>query len=210
MEKNNSIPLFNVLRAEKVLAEFSSKNIEGYYCPTREDAVKKVMEILPAGSVVSSGGSATLHELDLHCLLKQAGMNYLDPDDVQGAAAKAEMAHRAISADYYLMSANAISMSGEIVNLDGIGNRVAALGFGPKNVVLIAGMNKVTPDLESAIKRAKEYAAPLTLLLFKKDYASYDELMTAAEHSYSHLLVTSMSVFKGRIKVVLVGEDLGF
>lgn len=141
---------------------------------------------------------------------EKEGYNFLDPDDAKGGTAKAEVAHQAMSADYYLMSANAIAVTGEIVNLDGIGNRVAALGFGPKNVIIIAGLNKVTPSLEAAIERAKTIASPHTLLLFNQDYASYDNLREAAEKSYSHMVVTGTSVPKGRIKVLLVGENLGF
>jgi L-lactate utilization protein LutB len=201
---------FNALLVKKLIKEFAKRNIEGFYCETKEEAVKKVLEIIPKDSLVSCGGSATLHELGLQNELKNKGFNFLNPDDAQGGKAKENAAHQALNADYYLMSANAISASGEIVNLDGIGNRVAALSFGPKNVLIIAGINKVEPNLDTAILRAKTYAAPLTLLLFKQDYTSYDELCEAAEKAWSQLVITSMSTFKGRIKVILVGEDLGF
>jgi 2-methylisocitrate lyase-like PEP mutase family enzyme len=108
------------------------------------------------------------------------------------------------------MSANAISVTGELVNLDGIGNRTAALAFGPKKVIVIAGINKVAPTLEAAIQRAKNYAAPHTLMIFKQDYSSLDELSQVAESAYSHLLITGRATTKGRIHVILVGENLGF
>jgi L-lactate utilization protein LutB len=146
----------------------------------------------------------------LHQALKDAGYPFWDPDDVQGGAEKQRIAHQALGADVYLMSANAIALTGEIVSLDGIGNRVAALSFGPKMVILIAGMNKVEPTLEAAITRAKTKAAPLILLAFKQDYGSYEELAAAAENAYSQMVITRMSPFKGRLKVILVGEDLGY
>ncbi len=202
--------VYNALLAQKLIEEFEKRNMEGFYCATKEEALKKVLELIPQGSLVSCGGSATLNEMGVQVALNQGGYNFLDPNAVQGGKAKQEVAHQALSADYYLMSSNAISAAGELVNLDGIGNRVAALAFGPKNVIVIAGLNKVAPNLDAAILRAKTYAAPLTLLIFKRDYASWDELSKAAEGAYSHLVVTGMSTTKGRIKVILVGESLGF
>lgn len=134
----------------------------------------------------------------------------MDPDDAQGGTAKDKVAHQALGADYFLMSSNAISAVGELVNIDGYGNRVASLIFGPKNVIVVAGLNKVVPNLETAILRAKNYAAPLTMLIFKQDYPSFDELSRAAEGGCSQLVITSFSMTRGRIKVVLVGESLGF
>lgn len=202
--------IFNILLAQKLIGELGKRNIEAYYCEQRSEVLKKVIELIPAGSVISCGGSASLHELELHKSLKAEGYTFLDPEDVQGGLAKAKIAHQALDVDFYLMGVNAISVTGEIVNLDGIGNRAAALSFGPKNVILFAGLNKVVPDLESAILRAKNVAAPLTMLYFKQDYASYDELIEAADKAISQMVVTRMSVFKGRIKVILVGESLGF
>ena len=96
------------------------------------------------------------------------------------------------------------------MNIDGYGNRVASLIFGPKNVIVIAGLNKVVPNLDAAILRAKNYAAQMTLLIFKRGYSSFDELSKVAEGACSQLVITSMSTNKDRIKVLLVGECLGF
>ncbi|MEN6348717.1 MAG: lactate utilization protein [Syntrophomonas sp.] len=201
---------YNALLAQKLIEEWGKRNMEGFYCETKEDAVKKVLKLIPLGSTVSCGGSATLREIGLRAALKKERYKFLDPDDAQGGPAKEEIAHQALSADYYLMSSNAISATGELVNADGIGNRVASLIFGPKHVIVIAGMNKVEPNLDAAILRVKKYAAPLILLLFKQDYASFDELSEAADGAYSHLVITRMSTFKNRIKVILVGESLGY
>lgn len=201
---------YNALLAQKLIIELAKRNMEGFYCETKEDALKKILELIPKGSTVSCGGSATLHEMGLQASLKDKGYNFWDPDDAQGGLAKDKVAHQALGADYYLMSTNAISAAGELVNIDGYGNRVSALIFGPKNVVVVAGLNKVEPDLDSAILRAQKVAAPLTMLIFKQDYASLDELSLAAENACSQLVITSMSVTKGRIKVILVGESLGF
>ncbi len=201
---------YHALLTQKLLEELKKRNMEGFYCETKEDAVKKVLELIPKDSMVSCGGSATLHEIGLRAALKNGEYNFLDPDDAQGATAKDRVAHQALSADYYLMSSNAIAATGELVNIDGYGNRVASLIFGPKNVIVIAGVNKVEPNLDAAILRAKKYAAPITLLIFKKDYSTFDELSKAAEGACAQLVITGMSMTKGRIKVILVGESLGF
>ena len=201
---------YNTLLAQKLIEAFRKRNMEGLYCATKEDAVKKVLEMIPAGSVVSCGGSATLHETGLWDALKKEEYDFLDPLEAKDGAAKDAVAHQALGADYYLMSCNAISASGELVNTDGYGNRVSALIFGPKNVIVIAGMNKVTPDLDTAILRAKAVAAPMILLAFKQDYPSFDELTKAAEGACGQTVIMSMPAAKGRIKVILVGESLGF
>ena len=108
------------------------------------------------------------------------------------------------------MSSNAITESGELVNIDGYGNRTSALIFGPKHVIVIAGMNKVQPDIESAILRAKKTAAPLIVLKFKRDYETFEELSEAAQRACCQLVVTTGSMTKGRITVLLVGENLGY
>lgn len=164
----------------------------------------------PKDSMVSCGGSSTIHEIGLKVALKKEGYNFLDPDDVQGAMQKDKVAHQALSAEYYLMSSNAISTTGQLVNIDGYGNRVAALIFGPKNVIVIARLNKVEPNLDAAILRAKNYAAQNTMLIFNQSYSSFDELSKAAEGACSQLVITSMSMTKDRIKVILVGECLGY
>jgi L-lactate utilization protein LutB len=201
---------YNALLAQKLIGEFEKRNMEGFYCETKEDALNKVLEMIPKDSIVSCGGSATLHELGLQMALKNGKYNFLDPHVAQGAAAKDKVAHDALGADYYLMSSNAIAATGELVNIDGYGNRVASLIFGPKNVIVIAGLNKVAPTLDAAILRARTYAAPLTLTLFKRDYTSFEELSIAAEAACSQLVITGMSMTKHRIKVILVGESLGF
>lgn len=141
-------------------------------------------------------GSATLHEFGLRVALKNGRYNFLDPDDAQGAIAKDNVAYQALSADYYLMSSNAISATGELVNIDGYGNRVASLIFGPKNIIVIAGINKVEPNLDAAILRAKSYAAPITMLIFKRDYSSFDELSKVAEGACCQLIITNLSMTK--------------
>lgn len=122
-----------------------------------------------------------------------------------------KIAHQALNADYYLLSANAISITGEIVNLDGIGNRTSAFIYGPKTVIIVAGINKVEQNLETAILRAKTEVASLVVLRYcKSEITSYEELSEKANKAVCQEVITNGSVFKGRIKLVLVGENLGY
>ena len=201
---------YNALLSQKLMAEFAERNFEGYYCATKEEALKKALELIPKDAVVSCGGSATLYETGLIDALKNNGYNFLDPNGVTDAKEMDNIAHQALGADYFLMGANAITESGELVNADGYGNRVSALIFGPKNVIIIAGVNKVEPDLDAAILRVKRTAARMIILKFTKDNPGFDQVDKAAEAAVSQLVITSKSVVKGRIKVILVGESLGF
>jgi len=201
---------YYALLAQKVIENFEKRNIEGFYCKTKEEALKKVLEMIPKDSLVSWGGSLTLQEIGLKAALKNGGYNFIDPAEPQGAIEKEKAARQALSADVFLMSSNSIAVTGELVNMDGIGNRVAALCFGPKTVIIVAGLNKVAPNLDAAILRVKDYAAKMAVLAYKQDFPSYEVLSQAAEGGCSQLVITQKSMFKGRIKVILVGENLGF
>lgn len=203
--------IYNALLAGKVIKELKKRNIQGFYYETKEKAVEKVLEIIPKNSVISWGGSATLTEIGLIDLLKNGEYNVLDAHAGKDAAEMDKIAHQALNVDYYIMSANAISASGELVNADGIGNRTAALIYGPKNVIVIVGINKVEQNLDAAVLRVKTESAPLTVLKYNKsEIASFEELLDKAEIACSQLVITNMSTFKDRIKVIIIGESLGF
>jgi len=202
---------YNALLAKKAIKEFEKRNIQGFYCETKEEALKKALEIIPKKSSVSWGGSITIHEVGLPEALESGEYKILDASEGKGGAEMDRIAHEALSCDYYIMSANAIAMTGELVNSDGIGNRVSSLSYGPKNVIVIAGINKVEQNLDAAIFRLKTRAAPLVFLTYdKSDVPSFEELLKKSEGIGSQLLITTMSIFKDRIKVILVGESLGF
>ncbi|NLD48716.1 MAG: lactate utilization protein, partial [Clostridiaceae bacterium] len=164
---------YNALLAQKLIEEFEKRNIEGFYCKSKEEALKKVLEMIPKDSLVSWGGSLTLYEIGLKDALKNEGYNFIDPAEPQGSKEKEKAARQALLADYFFMSSNAIAATGELVNIDGIGNRVAALCFGPKNVIIVAGLNKVEPNLDAAVLRVKDCSAKMTVMLYKQDYSSY-------------------------------------
>ncbi|MDR2514194.1 MAG: lactate utilization protein [Christensenellaceae bacterium] len=201
-------PIYNRLLAEKTIENMAARNLQGFYCQTRGEALQKALELAPEGESVSFGGSEAVRELGLRAALR--GRRLLDPDEGVGGAEKEKIARQAMAADCYFMGANAIALSGELVNIDGYGNRVSALIFGPSRVVVIAGVNKIEQSLESAVFRAKTVAAQKTLLLFKKDYASFDELRLAADGARGQTVITERAALPGRIFVILVGEALGF
>lgn len=201
---------YNTLLAQKLISSFQKRNIEGYYCETKEDACKKALSLIPQGACVSCGGSATLEEIGLIDALRNESYHFLDPNGVEGSVQKDKIAHQALAADIYFMSTNAITEEGELVNADGYGNRVSALIFGPKNVIVIAGLNKVEPTIDTAILRVKKQAARMILLKFKNDYPSIEALDKVAEGAAGQLVITNNSASKGRIKVILVGESVGF
>jgi hypothetical protein len=118
-----------------------------------------------------------------------------------------EIAHKALGADVFLMGSNAITLDGELVNVDGYGNRVSALIFGPKTVLIVAGKNKIADDVVAAMERIRTVAAPKTYLKVRPDATLPTDIETA---SYGQLVVTKRSMVPGRIKVILVGEELGY
>ena len=200
---------YDQLLAQKLIIEFEKRNFTGYFCESKEAALQKALEQLEPGCRVSHGGSETLHEIGLIDALKNGSYDYLDP--LAGAPADmAKTARDALAADCFFMGSNAITLAGELVNVDGIGNRLAGLMFGPSHVVVIAGLNKVVANVDAALTRIKTRAAPLILLKFKRECPDFDSLLTTAADAYGQLAVTNHSPVKGRICIILVGEDLGY
>lgn len=198
----------------KVAEALNKRNFEAYYCSDRAAAVEKVLELIPQNHVVSWGGVTTVDELSIKDALRQRGQAVIDRDTAKDAGERQEMLKKALTCDSFLMSSNAISADGQLVNIDGTGNRVAALCFGPSQVVVVAGMNKVAGDLDGAMRRAREVAAPINAQRFQlKTPCSVNGLCADCKGPDSicaQIVITRMCKPAGRIKVVLVGEDLGF
>ena len=201
--------------AEQIIKQLSRRHIQGFYCPTGEEAVKKVLELIPDNSSVTWGGTMTVRDLGIPQLLKERDtLDVWDRDLVETAEEKQEMYYRAFHADYYLSSANAISEDGIIVNIDGNGNRVAAITWGPKHVIFVVGMNKVTQDVEAALKRARSTASPTNAARFdintpcQIDGVCHNCNSPQSICNYVHFLRNSSK--PGRIIVILVGENLGY
>jgi len=205
----------NQLLAQKLIKNLKRRNMEAFYCPTSKDAISKVMELIADGSSVTWGGSMTIRDMGLPQALKDRGtLNVLDRDVVESQEEKLQMYLRAFTADFYLSSANAISEDGVIVNIDGNGNRVAAITWGPKKVIFVIGLNKVAQNVEAAIARARSTASPINAQRFgintpcKVDGTCHNCNSSESICSYIHLLRNSRN--GNRHVVVLVGETLGY
>ncbi len=219
MKENGAVKARYGLLADKIIKNFKKRNFEAYYCEGAEEAAEKALSLIPESSSVSWGGSATLREIGLIEKVYRGGFSVIDRDKAGSAEERYEFMRRALTADVYLTSFNAISEDGVLVNIDGGGNRVAAIAFGPKSVVAVVGMNKVCKTAEDAVVRARTAAAPANMQRFSTPERRLNtpcaltgacENCVADDCICSYIAVTRMCKPKGRIKIILVGESLGF
>jgi len=208
---NENITKRNNLLAQKVIKGLESRNMSGYYAGTKEEALKIALELIPKGSSVTMGGAMSAHEIGLVEALKGPDYNFIDRDK---ASDKRAAMLAAYDADFFLSSANAMTEDGIMINVDGNANRVSAIAQGPKKVIFIVGMNKITKDVDSAMKRARNVAAPINAQRFGlstpctatgscMDCKSPDTICC-------QILITRYSKHKDRIHVILVNDNLGF
>ena len=198
----------------QVVKALEKRHFEAYYVSTAAEAVEKVVELIPKEHTVSWGGTATVDALGIKQRLAQEGIALIDRDTAQTPQERQEMLKKALTCGTFLMSSNAISADGQLVNIDGNANRVAALCYGPESVLVIAGMNKVMADLDSAIARARQVAAPANAQRFdiKTPCAVTGSCgdCTSPDCICCQMVITRVCRPAGRIKVILVGQDLGF
>lgn len=204
----------NELLAQRMIKSLNRRNMDAFYCPTSAGAIAKVMELMPQGSTVSWGGSMTLRDMGLTRALHDDGRYILlDRDRAVDRAEAVEIYLQAFRADYYLSSANAITEDGVIVNIDGNGNRVAAITFGPSHVIFVIGLNKVTQTVDAALARARSTAGPINTARFdistpcKADGVCHNCKSPECICNHIHFLRNSP---RRRHTVVLVGEPLGY
>ncbi|MCR5417826.1 MAG: lactate utilization protein [Lachnospiraceae bacterium] len=208
---NENIVKRNKLLAQKVIKGLESRNMTGYYAENADEALSLALSLIPEDAVVTMGGGMSVHEIGLAEALKKGPQNFVDRDAYED---KREAALLAYDADVYLASANAITQDGVLVNIDGNSNRVSAIAFGPKKVLFIVGMNKVCSDVDAAMKRARNVAAPINAQRFgldtpcSKTGACFN--CKSPDTICCQFLVTRYSRHKDRIHVILVGDNLGF
>ena len=200
--------------AQHLVRHLERRNMAACYCPTAAEAVKKVSELIPDGSSVTWGGSMTIRDMGIPAALHaRATLNVMDRDMAKTRDEAQEIYRRAFTADYYLSSANAISEDGVIVNIDGTGNRVAAITFGPKHVIFIVSLNKVAQTVEAALARARSTASPINAARFDiktpchTDGVCHNCNSPECICNYVHFLRNSPG---RRHTVILVGEDYGY
>lgn len=200
--------------AKTLLDRFEKRRFEAYYCATKEEAREKALELIPENAVVSFGGSMTVKECGLPEALQEAGIEMIERDSATNQEEKENLTRLSMDADVYFMSANAFTRDGELVNIDGFGNRVAALCYGPKSVVVLLGMNKLAENRENGIWRTQNVASPMnTVRLERKTPCA---ITGECGDCYgdgsicSQILITRRSGIPGRIKVILIGEETGY
>ena len=202
-------------QASTIIKNLKKRNMDGFYCATAEEAKEKALSLIEPGETVSFGGSVTIEECGiLDALRERDDIALYDRATAKNAEEMGDIFRRAFYADSYLMSANAITLDGELVNIDGNGNRVAALIFGPKQVIVVAGMNKIVSNEEEAIRRARNMAAPPNCIRLNKNTPCAATGKCAdcmgSDTICCQTVVTRRSRDAGRIKVILVGEELGY
>lgn len=209
--------------AQKVIDALRKNRILAEYVPTKEEVVPLIKALIPVGCSVATGGSRTLEEPGVTELLRSGNYVFYDRNNpALSSDEKAEMTAKGATADVYLCSSNAITEQGELYNVDGFSNRVAAIANGPKKVIMVVGINKIVPDLDAAVRRVKTIAAPLNTKRLNCDtYCQKTGVcmgleggMTDGCHSPARIccsyLVSAQQRVANRIHVILVGESLGF
>ncbi len=206
--------LYYEKRAVKLIEKLHQRHFEAWYCPDKDSALDKALSLIPKGASVGWGGALSAQQIGLIDAVNAGGYAAIDRSKTKSPEERRAAMKQCLLADVFLSGTNAISMDGELVNIDGVGNRVAALVYGPESVVIIAGMNKAADTLEDALRRARTVAAPMNNQRFSgktpctltgtcADCKSEDCIC-------NQILITRSSKPAGRIKIILVGEELGF
>lgn len=208
---NTNIIKRNDLLAKTVIEGLKSRNMTGYYAKDKEEALKIALSLIPEGSTITMGGSMSVEEIGLKDALSNGSYNFVDRDNYEDKAKAALMAY---DADIYLGSTNAITNDGVLINIDGNSNRVSAYAYGPRRLILIVGMNKVSGDIDSAMKRARNTAATTNAQRFNLNTpcSKTGTCMNckSPDTICCQFLITRVERHKDRVHVILVNENLGF
>ncbi len=201
-------------RAGVLVNNLQKRHFGACYCETTDEALRKALELLPEGASVGWGGATSAEQIGLLNAVRSGNFRSIDRDTAKTAEERTEMMRACLTTDWFITGANALSLDGEMVNIDGMGNRVAAMVYGPGNVLVIAGMNKVMDNLEDALNRARTVAAPINKQRFGTDTpcgvtgSCADCLSDGC--ICNQILITRNCRPAGRIQFIIVGEELGF
>ncbi|MBR2674515.1 MAG: lactate utilization protein [Mogibacterium sp.] len=208
---NEIVAKRNSVIAQNIIKGLEKRNMKGFYAADKDEAIKIATELIGEGSSVTMGGAQSVKDLGLFDILKSGNYNFIDREEIEDKRAAYLAAY---DADAYLGSCNAITQDGILVNIDGVGNRLSAYCFGPKKVVLIVGMNKVCPDLDSAVKRARNVAATVNVQRFGRNTpcakTGQCHNCTSPECICGQFLITRFTMTPNRIHVIIVNDYLGF
>ncbi len=202
------------VKSDTIIKNLKKRNMEGCYVDTKTEAIEKVMSMINKDDIVSWGGSYTIDELGIKKLLEEKQVSVIDRDKAGSPEERIKLMKQALTADIFLTSTNAITMDGELMNIDGNGNRLAAYCYGPDSVIVVAGMNKVVPNLGDALGKIRSDATVPNAFRTNSQspcrFTGKCTECTSKDTLCSQILVTRYCKPQNRIKVILVGEDLGF
>lgn len=206
--------LYYEKRGQILVKNLRSRHFHAWYCATRAEALQKALELIPEGASVGWGGALSAQQIGLMEALHRGNYRPLDRDLCETSREREQLARQTMFADVFLTGANALSLDGQMVNIDGTGNRVAAIIYGPGTVLVIAGMNKVADTLEDAVRRARTVAAPMNKQRFENETPCAATGTCADCKSEgcicNQIVITRNCRPAGRIQLILVGEELGF
>lgn len=200
--------------AKTIIENLEKRGMEGYFFENSASCTDAILASIPEGSSISWGGSASVKESGLMEKIKGGNYELIDFFSTSDPGERKKLYARAVLADYYLMSSNAVTFDGELINIDGRGNRVACLIHGPENVIMVVGMNKIVSDVNAGIDRARNFAAPPNAKRLTRQTPCYatgrcgDCL--SPDCMCNQIVITRRSGIKGRIKVYFIAEDLGY
>lgn len=200
-------------RGQVLMQNLKKRHFEAFYCESRTAALEKALELIPEGASVGWGGAMSAQQIGLMDALAERNVKLLDRSKAETPQERDRLMKQCLTADVFLTGANALSLDGQMVNIDGNGNRVAAIVYGPDSVIVVAGMNKVCDTLEQAVQRARSVAAPANSQRFSiaapcnSTGSCHD--CTSVDCICNQILITRHCRPAGRIKFILVGEELG-
>ena len=204
----------NDVLSKKIIDGLASRNMTGYYAQNKEEALRIALSLIPEGSTIARGGSMSVNEIGLTEALENGNYKFTNREKISDPDAKRQAEIDTYDSDIYLCSANAITTDGVIVNIDGNANRVSAFAYGPRKVIAIVGMNKVAADVDAAMKRARNEAAPINAQRFGLSTPCTKTGMCMncriPDTICCQFLITRYSKHNDRIHVILVDDNLGF
>ena len=205
--------LYYEKRGQILVKNLQSRHFDAYYCEDRAAALQKALELIPQDAVVGWGGAMSAEQIGLMDAMNNGPYRAIDRSKCATMAEREQAMKNCLFADYFLSGANALSLDGQMVNVDGTGNRVAAIIYGPKNVLVIAGMNKVVDTLDDAIRRARTVASPMNKQRFPNQ-TPCEVTGTCGDCKAegcvcNQIVITRHCRPAGRIKFIIVGEELG-
>lgn len=203
------------LAAPTLIKNFEKRGMEACYCENSKEALKKVLSLIPKGASVTFGGSETLNETGIFEALTTGPYEFIDRKSARTKEEARALFGKIVCADYFLMSTNAFTKDGELVNIDGNGNRVACLIHGPEHIIVVTGMNKLCESTEDALARIRDTAAPPNAVRVgcKETVCMKTGICgqcLSPDCICCQTVITRKSRHPGRITVILVGEELGF